>query len=174
MSQNDERELKNPRISTLIISDTESSNPYGPNYILLPYETKLYYKWLRLKKYIHLSEVDQERHINQNYIFYGSLIATGLTMYSLAYLTKNYMLVKSFPKTYDLFNEMPAIYYGLWISAGVSKTFTAVNTYHINDYVIPNLEKYIDEAKENGFANYEISQTVGSMGIIDRLKIAYG
>ena len=171
--RNTDRDLKNPRISTLILDDIGPTNPYGPNYSQLPFDTKLYYKWLRMKKYIHLKPLDQEEHIRHNYIYYGSLFASGFMMYGLAYLSKNYVLVKHFPRVYDVQNDMPAIYYGLWISYGVSKALTTVQTYHIKEFIIPNLEKYLDEGKENGFADYKISPTVGSLGIIDRIKIAY-
>jgi hypothetical protein len=38
------------------MDETDPSNPYGPNYERLSYETKKYYKFLKIKTYIHMKE----------------------------------------------------------------------------------------------------------------------
>jgi len=102
----DDTELTQEYQSSFIIQDTDANNPYGPNYTLLPIDTKVYYKWLRLKKFIHQMPEDQHEHLRQNYKFYGSCTFTGIVMFGFAYGTKNTMMIKHTPKLYDLINEM--------------------------------------------------------------------
>jgi len=40
------------------MSDEDPNNPYGPNYIELPYDTKAYYKFTRIRKYVHYTPED--------------------------------------------------------------------------------------------------------------------
>jgi hypothetical protein len=40
------------------MSDHDPKNPYGPNYEPLPYETKLYYKFCKIAKFVHYSPED--------------------------------------------------------------------------------------------------------------------
>ena len=55
----------NPRLSRMgdlrdstninIMSETDPRNPYGPNFDQLPKEVKIYYKFLRMKAFVHVS-----------------------------------------------------------------------------------------------------------------------
>ena len=38
-----------------IMSETDHRNPYGPNFSQLPKEVKVYYKFLRMKAFVHVS-----------------------------------------------------------------------------------------------------------------------
>ena len=55
-------EIKNQEIKQVnqfngpYMDETDPSNPYGPNYERLSYETKKYYKFLKIKTYIHMKE----------------------------------------------------------------------------------------------------------------------
>ena len=40
------------------MSETDPQNPYGPNYEELPYETKVYYKFNKIRRYIHYTKED--------------------------------------------------------------------------------------------------------------------
>ena len=41
------------------MKETDPKNPYGPNYEELPQSTKIYYKFNKVKKYVHFSKEDE-------------------------------------------------------------------------------------------------------------------
>ena len=53
--------MSNLRPQTPFMGENHPLNPYGNNYIDHPYETKLFYKFNCVKKYVHLSPEDEER-----------------------------------------------------------------------------------------------------------------
>ena len=80
------KKLRNEGVNPFML-ESDPKNPYGPNYEELPYETKLYYKFHRVKKYVHLTQEDQDKMINSNFQFFlgtaasmafGCLLAYGL------------------------------------------------------------------------------------------------
>lgn len=40
------------------MDEMDPENPYGPNYCRLSYTTKKYYKFLKVKQYVHMSGED--------------------------------------------------------------------------------------------------------------------
>ena len=40
--------------TNLLISEADPNHAYGPNYYMLPRSLKLYYKYMRMRKYVHI------------------------------------------------------------------------------------------------------------------------
>ena len=45
-------------ISGIFMKEHDPRNPYGPNYQELPYDTKVYYKFCKISKYVHYNLED--------------------------------------------------------------------------------------------------------------------
>lgn len=76
------------------MEETDPRNPFGPNYQDLPYDTKVYYKFNKVRKYVHFDKEDQDKVIWNNYEFVlGSTLAIGLTM-GCAYGLREFLLGK--------------------------------------------------------------------------------
>lgn len=151
--------LKSTISTTVLISETDPNNPYGPNYHQLPYEYKLYYKYLRLKKFIHLSPDDQKAQINHNYKFYGQIFGAGLGMFALSHTLRLGVINRKLPKLMEYLDiGLSPFYYGLFVASGVSYAYGECSSRYIKDFVIPTMENYQDEALKNGFSDYDISR----------------
>ena len=70
LDENDPSQIHHSVRSSYVIKETDADNPYGPNYMMLPYDTKLYYKWIRMNKFVHLAGDDQKSALTENYKFY--------------------------------------------------------------------------------------------------------
>jgi len=75
------RHLKN-EYQNFFMEETSPLNPYGPNYHFLAYDTKVYNKFNRLKRYVHLTPEDTERLLKGN-VYYFCGIVTSLLYYGL-------------------------------------------------------------------------------------------
>ena len=42
------------------MDECDPENPYGPNYERLNYNTKKYYKFLKIKSYVHMEKNDND------------------------------------------------------------------------------------------------------------------
>ena len=51
MEKNDQKLLDN--LNDPFLNELDPNNPYGPNFEGLPYESKVYYKFSRIRKYVH-------------------------------------------------------------------------------------------------------------------------
>ena len=58
-SREEAKRLKNKEILPFI-DELDPKNPYGPNFEELPYKTKQFYKFNRMRKYVHFSKEDNE------------------------------------------------------------------------------------------------------------------
>ena len=45
-------------LNSPFLSELDKTNPYGPNYEGLPLDTKIYYKFSRIRKYVHYDMED--------------------------------------------------------------------------------------------------------------------
>lgn len=51
--------MKSPdKFRNIYMEETSPTNPFGPNYFSLPYETKIVYKFSRMKAYVKASRED--------------------------------------------------------------------------------------------------------------------
>jgi hypothetical protein len=150
------KRLHNQEINPFM-PETDPKNPYGPNYEELPYDTKIYYKFNRIRKFVHFDQGDQEKIVNSNYEFVlgmtaslalGSLFALGLRKYGL----------KHIPRLDDWIDSYSHIYYGLFFAGTGTASYYYYSDKYIKDICEPFTEKYLSDAIKNGFDNYEISQ----------------
>ena len=142
-----------------MVSETDPNNPYGPNYYFLPRQSKVYYKYLRLSKFVHLDKKDEEALLNFNYIFYGGVILSIAAGY---FLSKGLMvgIVPRFaPRVYMGWSSgSKFMMNGLMGSLFGSLAYFKLNNYYSNNYIEVLTNKYIDRAIENGFVDYKISE----------------
>jgi hypothetical protein len=157
--------------SSHVIRETDADNPYGPNYMMLPYDTKLYYKWIRMNKFVHLQGEDQKLALNENYKFYGVLIGVGFCTFGLSSALKNIVAKRYTSKFYDFLCEVPALWHGFWIASGIASAFTPLQNSYLEHFIKPMMGKYRTEALDNGFQDYPISETNGQLSLLDRVKI---
>ena len=70
------------------MDDLDPKNPYGPNYEELSYNTKLYYKFNKVKKHVHFSEKDKNTLLNAHLkMFMATAGAFSLSL-GIAYFMK--------------------------------------------------------------------------------------
>eukprot|EP01017_Pseudomicrothorax_dubius_P032032 TRINITY_DN4151_c0_g1_i4.p1 TRINITY_DN4151_c0_g1~~TRINITY_DN4151_c0_g1_i4.p1 ORF type:complete len:170 (+),score=33.36 TRINITY_DN4151_c0_g1_i4:65-574(+) len=104
------------------LQETDPKNPYGPNFIELPYLTKVYYKYTRLKKYVHLTPEDQREIGTENLKFYFGMVAT----FGLGILSANLLKRFVFPKLWSessYYLEAYSIYYRGFFGSAASTLF---------------------------------------------------
>ncbi len=53
------------------MGENDPKNPYGPNYEELPIDTKIYYKYNRVRQYVHLDDEDTDFLYRSNLKFMG-------------------------------------------------------------------------------------------------------
>jgi len=95
------------------MDEMDPKNPYGLNYEELSYNTKLYYKFNRLKKYVHLSEEDKNILLYaQAKIFLATTGSFTVSM-AIAYFLKHRIYPKYIPTLHNLANEYSKFYYAL-------------------------------------------------------------
>ena len=125
------------------MQETDPRNPFGPNYEDLPYDTKVYYKFNKVRKYVHMDKEDQEKIIWNNYEFLGGTsVVTALCM-GLGYGIR-YLMVEKYHKGYSLLTNYSNIYYGLFFSAGITTAYYYYTDVYMKDIVYPMLDKYLD------------------------------
>jgi len=73
------RQLVNKSISPFM-KETDPKNPYGPNFEDLPMETKIYYKYTAIKKFVHFTEPDQKKLLNANLMYIGGKNSNSLNL----------------------------------------------------------------------------------------------
>lgn len=64
--------VKSPdKFKNLFMEETSPNNPFGPNYIVLPYNTKLGYKFSKMKGYIRPTRQDLVHKEDEDAKFVG-------------------------------------------------------------------------------------------------------
>ncbi|EGR32900.1 hypothetical protein IMG5_067410, partial [Ichthyophthirius multifiliis] len=95
------------------MSDTDPRNPYGYNYEEFEYESKVFYKYQQIKKYIHFIPEDQEKVTNANFIYIGGMFLATLCSLGSGYLIRSsYIFKNKIIFLHKFIQEYPKIYYG--------------------------------------------------------------
>ncbi|CAD8183868.1 unnamed protein product [Paramecium pentaurelia] len=145
------------RSQTPFMSENHPLNPYGNNFIDHPYESKIFYKFNSVKQYVHLEEDDQFRISKYSAYFAFGLGGTLIGTIGGFHLLLKYVFKPYYTTTFEHFNHYKHLYLGLLVASSVTFMYTYLTTLYINNVSRPLLYKYLDEAKKNGFQDYEIS-----------------
>lgn len=155
--ENELRSLKKDEL-TLIMTDTDPNHAYGPNYYMLPKELKTYYKYIRMRKYVHVKLEDEKEIIGFNFKFYGAIVSSALGVYFLSKGIDKFILKNYFKSAHRHVKKLPVMYFGVPASIAGSLCYGYMNAYFIRNYCVDFLENYRAEAVSNGFEDYPISE----------------
>jgi len=151
------KKLRNESVNPFM-EEVDPKNPYGPNYEELPFDTKVYYKFNRVKKFVHIDKDDQEKMFNYNFKFiFGILgaVAVGcLTGYGL----KRFFIKPYLSNVDDFLEQAPHLYYGLFFAGSATWAYYKMDELYIKQVCYPLLDKYLPQAITNGFEDYTISE----------------
>lgn len=140
------------------LEDTNPLNPYGPNYYYLAYDTKVYNKFIRLRRYVHFDASDNDRLIRANIYYFLGIVGSFLVGLSFGIAAKR-VSGKRFTKLNDLMEDYPRVYFGIMGSLFTTIGYSFLNDYYMNRIYFPFMEKYLGEAKMNGFEDYTIDES---------------
>lgn len=144
-------------LSSPYMSLTDSRNPYGPNYSGHAYDTKVFNKFNSVKRFVHMEEKDQKTLLYGNVAYFFGLFGAFLGGATISIVLKKMVLKLKLKKI----NELIEDYHGAYFSAFTFSATLGGYWWWSNWYVLglcePLLGKYLEEAKRNGFENYEIS-----------------
>lgn len=133
-------------------------NPYGPNYFFLAYDTKVYNKFIRLRRYVHFSPEDNNRILKANIYYFLGLVTSFLMGISLGIAVKR-VLIKRITKINDFVEDHPRVYFGVMGSGLTTLGYSFLNDYYMVNIYYPLMSKYLENAKENGFEDYKIDES---------------
>ena len=148
-------ELKHAR-STGVLLETDPQNPYGPNYFELHNTIKIYYKFLRIRKYVQADPEEEDEFLKYNYKFYFGVIGAAMLGYLSAFYVAN-LVFRPFSRVLTHTNRWRGFYYGIFGGTSAALAHSYLYTQFAREYCIPFIEKYKKEAIKNGFDDYEIS-----------------
>lgn len=144
--------------STLIMADTDPNHAYGPNYYMLPKELKTYYKYIRMRKYVHVKLEDEKEIIRFNFNFYLTIFSSVFGVYLLGKGVNQFVLKNHFKHAHRHVKKLPVLYFGVPASLAGSLCYGYMNAYFVRNYCGEFLDKYRQEAVDNGFDDYPISE----------------
>jgi hypothetical protein len=156
MSNSKMKKLHNQDVNPFM-PETDPKNPYGPNYEELPYDTKVYYKFNKVRKFVHFEPEDQEKIVKSNYDFTFGMMGAITAGCLFGLVLRRYGL-KRIPRIDDLLENHTNLYYGFWFAGSGTWAYYALSEVYVKDICDPFLTKYTQKAIENGFDNYEISK----------------
>ena len=156
-------------IQGFFMEETSPLNPYGPNYYFLAYDTKVYNKFVRVKRHVHLTPEDTETLVKGNVYYFCGMISSFLFGLTLGIALKR-LFINRFIRMNELVEDHPRIYYGLFGSCLTTIGYSYLTDYYIMQLCYPMIGKYLDKAIENGFEDYEIDETHKNNKIIYKIK----
>ena len=124
--------------------ESDPRNPYGPNYEELPHLTKMYYKFTKMKKYIHFDSADEEKMMQANYKFLLGLLGTFSLSFILAYATKEFILQRVWRSFYISLHDHGKYYYSFCGAAVTTIAYYKFSEIYINELCTPMLDKYMN------------------------------
>lgn len=143
---------------SFFMNETSQFNPYGPNYYYLAYDTKVYNKFILMKKFTQFSKEDSEKLLWANIFYFSGMFFSVVCGLSLGVLAKKAGSRISY-KIADIIKNHPQIYYLFFSFSGVCVGYSFLNDYYIMNVCNTIMNKYIDDAKKNGFEDYEVDET---------------
>lgn len=150
--------------ANLLIGETDPNHAYGPNYYMLPRTLKLYYKYMRMRKFVHVQIEDEKEIINFNYLFYGTTAAATFGTYGFFKILSSMLSKSGNPNVSSLGRaclKAPVFAFGVPASIAGSLAYGYLNVYFVKNYVVNFLDKYRKEAIDNGFDDYQLSEDKG-------------
>ena len=154
-----------------IVSEYDPTNPYGPNYHMFDREMKLYYKFIRMKKFVHVDKEDKDRYIDYNFDFYSFLSGAAVAAFFGTYLINRFVFLPRIPYFGEFIKSNFVLAGGCMAGATVFLLFDYKNDQFINEYCDGFLEKYVEEAVLNGFEDYEISEDRNNTTLKSRIEM---
>ncbi len=151
-----EKKLKNESANPFM-EEVDPRNPYGPNYEELPYDTKVYYKFNRVKKFVHLEKDDQDQMLNFNYKYIFGMLGAAVVGCVGGYAIKRFLIKPFFSNFEDWIDQFSGVYYGLFFAGSATLAYYKLDDMYIKQVCYPLLDKYLDQAIKNGFEDYKIS-----------------
>jgi len=151
------RKLKNESVNPFM-EEIDPKNPYGPNYEELPYDTKVYYKFNRVKKFVHIDKGDQETMFNYNFKYVFGMIGAVTLGCLTGYGIRRLFIKPYLTRTEDFIEQIPHLYYGVFFAGSATMAYYKLDEMYTKDICYPLLDKYLPEAIKNGFEDYTISQ----------------
>jgi len=150
------KKLHNEEVNPFM-AETDPKNPYGPNYEELPYDTKVYYKFNKVRKFVHFDKEDQEKIVKSNYEFVLGMLGAVGGGCLVGLLLRKYGL-RHFSKIDEWIDSYSHVYYGLFFAGSGTTAYYWYSDKYIKEICEPFIDKYLQQAIKNGFDNYEISQ----------------
>ena len=144
---------------THFVDETDPNNPYGPNYYFLPRATKVYYKYLRLAKFVHVEREDEDALLNFNYLYYSAMVLSAGAGFLLSRGASRLVLRRLAPRLFEGFNSAASLL--VHSTAGAiccTYSYFYLNDYYLDNYIEVLSRKYLQEAVANGFVDYPVSQ----------------
>lgn len=138
--------------------ETDPKNPYGPNYEELPYETKVYYKFNKIRKHVHLDKEDDERIVKFNLTFMFGILGSALLGCGVGYGIRRAIFKPYFVRIDDALIDYGRPYYGVFFAGAATIAYNYFSQRYVEEVCIPLTSKYIKTATENGFQDYKISE----------------
>lgn len=165
---NNEKKMRS-NYNTIFLEETSSLNPYGPNYYYLAYDTKVLNKFNRMKMFTQISKEDTERILWGNIYHFSGMIFSLLFGVGIGFFSQT-MISKVSPRLHEKIKFYPRTYYGFFSFPMIALGYSAMNDYYIRNVCIYLMDKYIDEAKKNGFEDYELDETHKYKNLIIYIK----
>jgi hypothetical protein len=112
---------------------------------MLPHTLKLYYKYMRMRKFVHVQLEDEKEIINFNYMFYGSTAAATFGTYGFFKLLSSALGKSSNPNISSFgrsCRKAPVFAFGIPASLAGSLIYGYLNVYFVKNYVVNFLSKY--------------------------------
>jgi hypothetical protein len=149
--------LKNEGTNPFML-ETDSKNPYGPNYEGLPLESKIYYKYARVKKFVHFADEDSKMVIDTDMKWLLGIFCYVSAGAISSIFLKNLVAKRSSKRIFELLDTYSTLYYGVAVAQAFTSGYFALNSYYVKTVCNPMIDKYLKQAIDNGFEDYEISQ----------------
>lgn len=143
------------------MDETDPQNPYGPNYERLSYSAKKYYKFLKVKQYVHMAPEDATLLRVADCVLYGGLLLGLGVGVLLAKGGQRVMQYRGYMGGYRFSQKYPQLYFGLIGGGCATETYWQIGGQYGERVVEPLYAKYHQESVQNGFQDYEISCDLG-------------
>lgn len=104
-------------LNSPFLSELDPTNPYGPNFEGLPLESKIYYKFSRIRKFVHYDYEDQRKIMLSNIGFVAGMLGSGLLGVALAKISMKFAKGK---RMFEILEDYQHLYYAVMGSGGAT------------------------------------------------------
>ena len=142
-------------LTTNITNEFDTNNPWGPNYTVHPLYWRLYTKYIKMMTHVKVLEEDKQLIETSKNLYYTSLAGSGLSFYTIFEIYSRFRLRKN-PR-YNLKKNMKNT---LFIILGICMLHKPFFMYTFFKYDYPLLDKYMQQAVNNGFDDYKVKPRI--------------